>query len=62
MLAPFYFKLGDYLATFIENNTDEFGNVQKLPSDIESSDDEEAEESDPNEESKDEVEINANDE
>ena len=38
MLAPFYYKLGDSLATFIELNTDEFGNVKPLPSECESSD------------------------
>lgn len=31
LLAPFYYKLGDYLASFIELNTDEFGNVKPLP-------------------------------
>jgi hypothetical protein len=30
-LAPFLFKLGDYLAVFVELNTDEFGNVKQLP-------------------------------
>ena len=36
LLSPFYFKLGDYLATFIELNTDEFGNVKPLPDGVES--------------------------
>jgi hypothetical protein len=31
ILAPFYYKAGDYLATFIELNSDEFGNVKPLP-------------------------------
>ena len=31
LLAPFLFKLGDYLAVFVELNTDEFGNVKQLP-------------------------------
>ena len=30
LLAPFYFKLGDSIATFVECNTDEFGNVKPL--------------------------------
>ena len=30
LLAPFYFKLADYIATFVELNTDEFGNVKPL--------------------------------
>jgi len=57
MLAPFYFKLGDYLATFIELNTDEFGNVKPLPDeafDSENEDEEGAESEDPREEAKDE--------
>lgn len=62
LLAPFYYKLGDYLATFIELNTDEFGNIKPLPSDCqddescaESEDEEQEGDIDPNEESKDEV-------
>ena len=60
LLAPFYFKLGDSIATFIECNTDEFGNVKPL--DVsDSSDDDQAsegeEEGDPIEESKDEPRI-----
>lgn len=60
LLAPFYYKLGDSIATFIECNTDEFGNVKPL--DVsDSSDDEQAsegeEEADPLEESKDEPRI-----
>jgi len=59
LLAPFYFKLGDSIATFIECNTDEFGNVKPL--DIsDSSEEEEASEEveqDPLEESKDEPRI-----
>jgi len=31
ILAPFYYKVGDFLATFIELNTDEFGNIKPLP-------------------------------
>ena len=30
LLAPFYFKLADSIATFCELNTDEFGNVKPL--------------------------------
>lgn len=37
-MAPFYFKLGDALVTFIELNTDEFGNVKAL--DLDDSEDE----------------------
>lgn len=37
LLAPFYFKIGDFLATFIELNTDEFGNVKPLPDECDSS-------------------------
>jgi hypothetical protein len=60
LLAPFYYKLGDSIATFIECNTDEFGNVKPL--DVsDSSDDDQAsegeEEGDPLEESKDEPRI-----
>jgi hypothetical protein len=61
LLAPFYYKLGDCLATFIELNTDEFGNVKPLPSDCETSDEDEDEQeesekepADPREENKDE--------
>lgn len=61
MLAPFYFKLGDYLATFIELNTDEFGNVKPLPDEAFDSENEDeadgeegAESEDPREEAKDE--------
>ena len=50
MLAPFYYKLGDYLTTFIELNTDEFGNVKPLPSECDSSDDEEGDEESEDEE------------
>lgn len=59
LLAPFYFKLGDSIATFIELNTDEFGNVKPLDdseSSAEESQDEE-EPVDPREESKDEPRI-----
>lgn len=42
LLAPFYFRLGDYLATFIELNTDEFGNVKPLPDECDSEEDESA--------------------
>ena len=28
LLAPFYFKMGDYLATYIMLNTDELGTVK----------------------------------
>ena len=61
LLAPFYYKLGDSIATFIECNTDEFGNVKPL--DVSDSSEDEAEESedpedvDPIEESKDEPKI-----
>jgi hypothetical protein len=62
LLAPFYFKLGDSIATFIECNTDEFGNVKAL--DVSDSSEDEAEPSesdeqevDPREESKDEPKI-----
>ena len=56
LLAPFYFRCGDYLATFIELNTDEFGNVKQLPSDLDSEEESESEVSaeDPREEEKDE--------
>jgi len=30
ILAPFYYKFGDSITTFIELNTDEFGNVKTL--------------------------------
>lgn len=30
LLAPFYYKIGDYLATYVLINTDEFGNVRPL--------------------------------
>jgi len=43
LLAPFLFKLGDYLAVFVELNTDEFGNVKQLP-DVCFESDEESEE------------------
>ena len=59
LLAPFYYKLGDSIATFIECNTDEFGNVKPLDVSDSSEDEadvseEEAEEVDPREEQKDE--------
>lgn len=57
ILAPFYYKFGDSITTFIELNTDEFGNVKTLQQD-DSSEEEESEEEaeidDPREESKDE--------
>lgn len=46
LLSPFYFKLGDYLATFIELNTDEFGNVKPLPEGVESDSESECDEGD----------------
>jgi hypothetical protein len=68
LLAPFYFKLGDSIATFIECNTDEFGNVKPLDVSADSSDEEnnnadggegenDLSEVDPNEEHKDEPRI-----
>ena len=48
LLAPFYYKLGDSIATFIECNTDEFGNVKPL--DVSDSSEDEGEESDDAEE------------
>ena len=30
LMAPLYYKIGDYLATYILINTDEFGNVRPL--------------------------------
>jgi hypothetical protein len=59
LLAPFYFKLGDSIATFIECNTDEFGNVKPLDISDSSDEDEASEEveQDPLEESKDEPRI-----
>jgi hypothetical protein len=47
VLAPFYYKVGDLLAVFIELNTDEFGNVKPMPDDCydSDSDSEEVEES-----------------
>lgn len=33
LLAPIHYKIGDYLATFVELNTDEFGNIKPLPDD-----------------------------
>jgi len=63
ILAPFYYKVGDFLATFIELNTDEFGNIKPLPADCLDSDSEgegeDEEDKDPNEESKDEVQPDA---
>lgn len=49
MLAPFYFKLAESIANFIELNTDEFGNVKPL--EFDDSEDEGAELSDEAEES-----------
>lgn len=61
LLAPFYYKLGDSIATFIECNTDEFGNVKPLDvsdsSEDEADESDEAEEVDPREEQKDEPKI-----
>lgn len=58
ILAPFYYKFGDSITTFIELNTDEFGNVKTLQQDDSSEEEEESEEEaeidDPREESKDE--------
>ena len=55
VLAPFYFRCGDYMATYIELNTDEFGNVKPLPADLDSEDESQDEpEEDPREEEKDE--------
>lgn len=57
ILAPFLFKLGDYLVVFVELNTDEFGNVKALPEvcfDSDESSEEDCESEDPREESKDE--------
>jgi len=56
-LAPFYYKLGDAIATFVELNTDEFGNVKPLDfedSEDESEGSEEEEKHEPEEEVKDE--------
>jgi hypothetical protein len=59
LLAPFYFKLGDSIATFIECNTDEFGNVKPLDISDSSDEDEASEEVEQDllEESKDEPRI-----
>ena len=54
LLAPFHFKIGDFLATYVELNTDEFGNVKPLPEECQDSDSD-AEDGEPDEEVKDEV-------
>ena len=41
-MAPLYYKIGDYLATYVLINTDEFGNVRPLEDATDS--DEEADE------------------
>ncbi len=43
ILAPFYYKFGDSITTFIELNTDEFGNVKTLQQDDSSEEEEEDE-------------------
>jgi hypothetical protein len=54
LLAPLHYKIGDFLATYVELNTDEFGNVKPLPDECQDSESE-AEEDDELEEVKEEV-------
>ena len=39
LLAPFFFKMGDYLATYIMLNTDELGTVKPFEEDVSESED-----------------------
>ena len=39
ILAPFYFRAGEHLATYIMMNTDEFGNVKPFSEEPDSDDD-----------------------